>query len=99
VAEGKPGRHQRKTLEGGLMAVHDQGAGRKRATIADLLVSGEDFTVVTVAADIFAVDPRTIRSRISDGVIPAVNIGTEDRPEYRVPVRWILEQAGAAVAA
>jgi excisionase family DNA binding protein len=80
-------------LEGGPMAVHDQGAVRKRTTIADL--DGRAFARVFEAADIFEVDNRTIRSRIADGLIPATKMGSE----YRIPVRWVLQEAGVGAAA
>jgi excisionase family DNA binding protein len=63
-------------------------AGRQRAKIADL--DGRDFARVTEVADIFEVDNRTIRSRIADGLIPATKMGSE----YRIPVRWVLQEAG-----
>jgi excisionase family DNA binding protein len=75
------------------MAVHDQGAVRKRTTIADL--DGRTFARVSEVADLFEVDQRTIRSQIVAGEIPASRMGSE----YRIPVRWILQQAGAAAAA
>jgi excisionase family DNA binding protein len=66
--------------------------GKPVITISDLIQSGHDFTDVPVVAGILQCDRRTVRRRIADGTIPAVRIGAE----YRVPVRWLVEQAGLA---
>jgi excisionase family DNA binding protein len=58
-------------------------------------LDGRDFAVVNEAADILRCDPRTVRRGCEDGTFPGVRIGAE----WRIPVRWLREQAGAAVAA
>jgi excisionase family DNA binding protein len=57
-----------------------------------LIQSGLDFTDVPVVAGILKCDVRTVRRDIAAGKIPATKVGVE----YRVPVRWILQQAGLA---
>ena len=68
---------------------HDRG---KSLTLEDL--EGRDFATVREAAAILRINHRTIRSRIHSGLIPAVDLGY-----YRIPVRWLREQAQAEVAA
>lgn len=68
-------------------------ADHARTTVADL--EGFDFGSVPETADILRVDQRTVRKRIKDGTIPAVRMGTD----WRVPTRWLREQAQAGVAA
>jgi len=63
------------------------------ATIADL-GDVDHYTVPEVAA-IHRVDQRTIRKGIKSGDIPAVRFGTD----YRIPARWVREQAGAYLPA
>jgi excisionase family DNA binding protein len=55
-------------------------------TLEDL--AGRDFATVSEVAEILRADPRTIRRRIRDGIIPATRAG-----DYRVPVSWLREQA------
>jgi len=55
-------------------------------TVAGL--EGRDFATVNETAAILRVDPRTIRSRITDGSIPATRAG-----DWRIPVTWLLQQA------
>jgi hypothetical protein len=58
-------------------------------TLADL--DGLDYANVAETAAVFRADPRTIRARIEDGTIPALNLG-----EWRIPVAWLRRQAGVA---
>jgi excisionase family DNA binding protein len=60
-----------------------------RITIADL--DGYDFASVPETAAVLRVDDRTVRRRVADGTIPATRVGAE----YRIPVRWLREAAGA----
>lgn len=62
-------------------------------TLDDL--DGCDFATVSETADVLRVDPRTVRRRIADGTYPATRIGSD----WRVPVRWLRDQAHAGVAA
>jgi excisionase family DNA binding protein len=52
------------------------------------------FATSTEAAAILDVDPRTLRSAIERGEIPATRAGTN----WRVPVAWLREQARLAAA-
>jgi hypothetical protein len=54
-------------------------------------LDGVDTATVNETAAVLRADPRTIRKRIKDGVIPAAYIG-----EYRVPCAWLRQQAGVA---
>jgi hypothetical protein len=58
-------------------------------TLADL--DGCDTATVIEVAAVFRADPRTIRARIKDGTIPALDLG-----EYRIPVAWLRRQVGVA---
>jgi excisionase family DNA binding protein len=86
TSAGKPEIKVKPEIEGKLSA-------KVKVKVKD--IAGLDFTGVPETADIFGYDQRTIRRRIAAGEIPATRIGAE----YRIPVRWILEQAGVAVAA
>jgi excisionase family DNA binding protein len=85
--------HRQRSRAGGTVRGIDRG--RPETTISDLIRSGKDFTDVPVTAGILQCDRRTVRRRIADGTIPAVRIGTE----WRIPVRWLAEAAGAGAAA
>ncbi len=52
-------------------------------TLADL--EHRDFATVPEYAAVLRCDPRTVRSAIKAGEIPAVKVGTE----YRIPVEWL----------
>ena len=65
----------------------------KDITLDDL--GGCDFATVPETAGIMRADTRTIRRRIEDGAIPATRIGTD----WRVPVRWLRDQACAGTVA
>jgi hypothetical protein len=52
-----------------------------------------DFATVAETAAITRADQRTIRRRCADGTIPAVKLG-----DWRIPVRWLREAAGAVAA-
>jgi len=60
---------------------------RGRATTLDCLAD-RDFCTVSEAAQILRADARTLRRRIHDGTIPATRAG-----DWRIPVRWLREQA------
>jgi excisionase family DNA binding protein len=62
-------------------------------TLADL--EGCDFASVAEVAEVLRVDPRTVRRRIADGAYPATRIGSD----WRVPTRWLREQAHAGTVA
>ena len=61
-------------------------------TIEDL--AGRDFATVAEVSAILRADPRTIRRRCKDGTIPSVRSS-----DWRIPVRWLREQARAGDAA
>jgi excisionase family DNA binding protein len=67
---------------------HGPGS-RVTITLEDL--ADRDFAVVPEVSVILRVDPRTIRRHIANGTIPATRVGAE----WRVPVRWLREAAGA----
>lgn len=48
------------------------------------------FLRVPRAAELLAMDPRTVRRGIEQGVIPAVRVGGS----IRVPMTWIRQAAG-----
>ena len=56
-------------------------------------LQGRDFATVSEAAAILRADQRTVRRRCADGTIPAIKI-----PDWRIPVRWLREAAGAVAA-
>jgi hypothetical protein len=56
-------------------------------------IAGHETASVAEVAALFRADPRTIRARITDGTIPATNLG-----EFRIPVRWIREQLQVGAA-
>jgi excisionase family DNA binding protein len=58
-------------------------------TLADL--DGRNFAQVWEVATILECDPRTIRSAIRDGRIPAVKAGSN----YRIPVAWLIQRAAS----
>ena len=60
-------------------------------TLEDL--AGRDFADTREVAAILRVEAKTIRRWIREGKIPATFVG-----EYRVPVRWLREQARVAAA-
>jgi excisionase family DNA binding protein len=57
-------------------------------TIDDL--DGRTFATATEAAAILHVDPRTVRSSVAAGDIPAVHVGRA----IRIRVSWLRAQAG-----
>jgi hypothetical protein len=69
------------------------GVHRRQVTISDL--DGHDFASANETASILRCDPRTVRRGCESGLIPAVRAGTE----WRIPVRWLREQARAGTAA
>jgi hypothetical protein len=62
-------------------------SARHAVTLDDL--GGQNFTGVPEAAAILGgCDPRTIRSEIRAGRIPAIRVGTK----WMVPIAWLREQ-------
>ena len=55
-------------------------------------LKGKMFATTTEAGAVLRYDQRTIRKAIADGAIPAVRAGAT----YRIPVAWIMDQAGLA---
>lgn len=60
------------------------------ATAAIERIKGRLFATTTETAAILNHDPRTIRKAIDAGEIPSVRVGAT----RRVPVTWIMAQAG-----
>jgi hypothetical protein len=65
-----------------------------RTLLDDLVAAGRDHATVDETATILRGDRRTVIARIRDGRIPAADLGST-RGAYRVPVRWLIEQASA----
>lgn len=53
------------------------------------------FATTTEAAAVLNYDRRTVVKGIESGEIPSVRVGST----YRVPTKWIFEQAGLTAAA
>lgn len=53
-------------------------------------LKGKLFATTTETGAVLRYDHRTVRAAIEEGQIPAVRVGST----WRVPVAWIMQQAG-----